>query len=123
MPPPPRAGAPVVLTDENFQAVLDSKQPVLVDFWAARCTPCLTMKPAIQALVKEFAGRATISELDVDANPLTPKKYEIDRLPTVLIFSNGNVVKQFDHLQTRDKMARALNAVTAPAESNPDQGP
>jgi len=102
---------PLLITDATFQIeVLDSKRPVLVDFWAARCPPCLEMKPAVRGLVADFAGRAAIGQLDVDANPLMPEKYEVRQLPAVLIFLNGEVVRRLDGLRTRDELTEAINA-------------
>jgi len=112
---------PLLITDANFQTeVLDSKQPVLVDFWAARCSPCLEMKPAVRGLVADFAGLAAIGQLDVDANLLMPDKYDVRELPTVLIFQNGEVVRRLGGLLTKDELAQALNAVLSSSQRSSD---
>lgn len=108
---------PFAITDANFQIeVLDSNQPVLVDFWAARCPPCLEMKPTVRRLVADFAGLAVIGQVDVDANPQVPEKYGVRLLPTVLIFFKGEVVRRLDGLHTKDELERAINAVTSPVQ-------
>ena len=113
-PKPDGAMEPLRITDANFQSeVLDSKWPVLVDFWAARCSPCLEMKPAIRELVADFAGRATIGQLDVDANQLVPERYAVRQLPTVLIFRNGEAAKRLGGLRSKEELTLALNAVIA----------
>jgi len=115
---------PLLISDANFQTeVLDSEQPVLVDFWAVRCSPCLEMKPAIRGLVADFTGRAAIGQLDVDANPLVPEKYDVRQLPTVLIFRNGEVVKRLVGLRTKDELAQALRAVDASSQQPNDNDP
>jgi thioredoxin 1 len=101
---------PVVVTDATFQMdVLESTQPVLVDFWSARCPPCLEMKPAIRALAADFIGRATIAQLDVDENPATAEEYGVRELPAVLIFQNGKIAKRLTGLQTKEQLAHALS--------------
>jgi thioredoxin 1 len=100
-PPRPRAAAPVttesagVLTlgDSSFDAeVLDSEVPVLVDFWATWCGPCLRLAPTVDAIAGEYAGRIKVGRLDVDQNERTADRYRVDALPTLLLFKNGRVV-------------------------------
>lgn len=81
------------LTDVNFaEEVLQSKLPVLVDFWASWCIPSQMMKPIIDNLSKEYEGKVKIGKINVDQNPKTRVKYNINGCPTVIIFKDGKEV-------------------------------
>ena len=85
----------VTLTDANFASeVLESDQPVLVDFWATWCGPCRIIAPIIVELADEFEGKAKIAKLDVDHNPKTAMQYGVRSIPTLLFFKDGQVVDQ-----------------------------
>ena len=80
-------------TDANFQEeVVNSKIPVLVDFYAEWCGPCKQMGPSIDKLAEEFHGRVKIGKLDVDANPVQSGAFQIRSIPTLAIFVNGKLV-------------------------------
>ncbi|WP_205959993.1 thioredoxin [Flammeovirga aprica] len=85
-------GKAVEITDANFEeVVLNSDKPVLVDFWATWCGPCLMMAPVIDELAVEMTD-AVIGKLDVDANPQSAAKFGIRSIPTMLVFKGGEPV-------------------------------
>lgn len=102
--------AEVTVTDQNFDdQVLKSAAPVLVDFWAPWCGPCLVQGPVVEELAKELSGKATIGKLNVDENPQTSQKYSVMSIPTLMIFKNGAVVKQFIGVQSKETLLAELN--------------
>lgn len=100
----------LTFTDENFEAeVLKSDQPVLVDFWAEWCQPCRMLGPTIDELAGEYDGKARIGKFDIESGTATPSKYGVSSIPTVLVFKNGEVVKQFIGIRPKADFAAALD--------------
>jgi thioredoxin 1 len=86
----------VMLTDATFaKEVLDSKEPVLVDFFAEWCGPCKAMAPALDQVASEMKGTVKIAKIDVDKNPEATHKYRIQAMPTLMIFKNGKIAAQY----------------------------
>ncbi len=82
----------VFLTDESFQnEVIESAEPVLVDYWAEWCGPCKMIAPILTEIASEYQGRIKVAKLNIDENPQTPPKYGIRGIPTLMLFKNGNV--------------------------------
>src|SRR5262245_26193778 len=89
------AGAAREVSDANFEKeVLQSSEPVLVDFFAEWCGPCKAMAPALEQVATELAGKIKVAKLDVDQNPDVTQKYRIQAMPTLMIFKNGEVAAQ-----------------------------
>ena len=83
------------VTDKDFTAeVLNADLPVLVDFWATWCGPCLSIGPIVEELAKEFGGKVKVTKLNVDENPGTPSQYGVRGIPTLILFKGGKIVEQ-----------------------------
>lgn len=102
----------IEFTDANFDTeVLGSDMPVLVDFWAEWCQPCIIQTPTIEALAEEFEGKVKIGSMDVDSHRNAAVQLGISAIPTVILFKDGQVVKKFVGLTPKDHFANALNEV------------
>lgn len=102
---------PIAVTDSSFdQVVLQAEAPVLVDFWAPWCRPCLMVAPVLDELAGEYDGRLSIVRMDVDQNPKTATKYSIMSIPTLLIFKQGNPVSHIVGFRPKAELKRSLDA-------------
>ena len=99
------------VTDVSFKdEVLDSKLPVMVDFWAEWCGPCKMIAPTVAELAKEYEGRAKVVKLDVDSNYKTSGAYDVRSIPTLLFFKNGQVVDKIVGAVPKQKLKEKLDS-------------
>jgi len=100
------------VTDQTFEAeILRSEAPVLVDFWAAWCTPCKMLSPIVEEFSRDFQGRIKVYRLDVDANPSTTDRFAIHSVPSLLFFKNGRLVNQIIGTCTKAKLVSMAEEV------------
>src|SRR3989338_6828944 len=101
----------VTVTDSNFDDTIKGANPVLVDFWAVWCGPCQIQNPILEELVREYEGKVTIAKLNVDENPATAAKFSVMSIPTLMLFTGGQVVKQWIGVQGRETLAFEIEKV------------
>jgi thioredoxin 1 len=98
------------IDDNGFEAeVLKSDVPVLVDFWAPWCGPCKAIGPTVEQLAKDFSGKIKFAKCNVDDNPITPAKYGIRAIPTLIFFKGGEVAEQITGMVAKAKLEEAIN--------------
>jgi|SRR4051812_20499321 len=85
-------GKAIEITDANFDEIIKTGQPVLVDFWAEWCGPCKMIGPVVEELAGDFEGKAVIGKINVDDNPGISARFGIRSIPTLLVFKNGEIV-------------------------------
>ncbi|HLM42532.1 MAG TPA: thioredoxin [Myxococcaceae bacterium] len=104
------AGADVMnIGDGDFaKEVLQSDQPVLVDFWATWCAPCRAIAPAVEELATQYKGKVKVAKVNIDDNQDTPQQYGIRSIPTLLVFKGGKVVEQIVGAVPKARLEAAL---------------
>ncbi len=108
-----KMGKPIEINDSNFEDILTSEKPVLVDFWAEWCGPCKMIAPVVEELAGEYDGKAVIGKVDVDNNPNVSAKFGIRSIPTLLVFKNGEVVDKQIGAVPKGVLSQKLDAQLA----------
>ncbi len=100
------------VSDDSFESdVLGAASPVLVDFWAEWCMPCLQIAPALEDLAREMDGKIDVAKLNIDENPTTPGKYGVRGIPTLIVFKDGKVAASKVGTLTKVKLFEWIDSV------------
>lgn len=104
----------IQVTDASFeQDVLQSPEPVLVDFWAPWCGPCRMLSPLIEELSKEYNGKVRVAKINTDEHPNAASRYKISAIPTLLFFKQGKVVEQMVGVHSKAEIKKTLDSLVA----------
>ena len=104
---------PLEITDANFEEIINSDKPVLVDFWAEWCGPCKMIGPVVEELAGDYDGKAVIGKVNVDENPGVSAKFGIRSIPTLLVFKNGEIVDKQVGAVPKGVLSQKLDAQLA----------
>ncbi len=103
------------VTDETFSQIVEqSPEPVLVDFWAPWCGPCLMLAPVLEDVEQQLSGKVKVVKINIDDNPQTATKFGIRSIPTLLLFSNGQVVMVSVGLQKAAELVEQIKQKIEP---------
>jgi thioredoxin 1 len=102
-------GATKVVTDDSFEMdVLQNEKPVIVDYWAEWCGPCRMVAPVLEEIAAEYGDKIEVVKLNIDENPTVSQRYGIMAIPTMNVFSGGQVVKQIVGAKPKSALLREL---------------
>ena len=103
----------VKIDDDSFDVeVLQSDKPVMVDFWAPWCGPCKAIGPVVDELATTYSDKIKFTKCNVDDNPVSPGKFNVRAIPTLIFFKDGKVVEQITGMVAKQKLEEAINKVT-----------
>ncbi|WP_192348140.1 thioredoxin [Algoriphagus sp. Y33] len=100
----------IEITDANFEEIIKSEQPILVDFWAEWCGPCKMIGPVVEELAGDYDGKAVVGKVDVDANPAVAQAFGIRSIPTLLFFKGGEIVDKQVGAVPKSVLSQKLDA-------------
>jgi thioredoxin 1 len=103
-------GKAIEITDANFDEIINTDKPVLVDFWAEWCGPCKMIGPVVEELANDYDGKAIIGKVDVDSNPGTSAKFGIRSIPTLLVLKHGKIVEKQVGAVPKSVLSQKLDA-------------
>jgi len=106
-------GKTMELNDSNFDQIIKSDKPVLVDFWAEWCGPCKMIGPVVEELAGDYEGKAVVAKLNVDENPQVTARFGVRSIPTLLVFKNGQIVDKQIGAVPKSVLASKLQAQVA----------
>ena len=102
----------IEIDDDSFEnKVLKSDKPVMVDFWAPWCGPCKAIAPTVDALEKEYGDKMTFVKVNVDENPISPSKFGVQAIPTLIFFKNGEIADQITGMVAKEKLEETIKGV------------
>lgn len=108
----------VEITGENFEELVNgSDKPVVLDFWAGWCVPCMTLGPHLDEIAKDYEGTVVVGKIHTDQQPELAKKFQADQIPLVVIMNNGEIVKRmpgYETGKTPDEIRKQIDAVLNP---------
>jgi thioredoxin 1 len=92
------------VTDANFDELVNSGKPMVLDFWAEWCGPCRMIAPTVKEIAAEQDGNLSVAKMDIDSNPMIPGRYSIMSIPTLMLFKDGEVVARFTGVRPKDQI-------------------
>ena len=102
----------IEIDDDEFETtVLKSDKPIMVDFWAPWCGPCKAIAPTVEALEKEYGHKMTFAKVNVDENPISPSKYGVQAIPTLIFFKDGKIVEQITGMVAKEKLEQTIKNI------------
>lgn len=104
--------AEITITANNFdEEVLESKIPVLVDFWASWCGPCMMLSPIVEEIAKEFDGKIKVGKVNVDEEALTATEFNIVSIPTLILFKDGEIKEKMIGFSSKEEICKMIEGV------------
>ena len=97
------------VTDADFDQVLNGGKPVFVDFWAPWCGPCRLIGPVVEELAPSYEGRAFITKMNVDDNPIVAQRFGVTSIPTLMMFKNGKLVDRMVGAAPKSELAKFID--------------
>ncbi len=98
------------ITDNNFKEIINSEKPTLVDFYTEWCPPCKMLSPIIEQVKEEYEGKINVYKMNIDENPITANEFQVDRIPTVVLFSKGEIKSSFVGFKEKEDIEDWINS-------------